>query len=105
MKELETKEPDQIEEIAQTKKETQKEMKKYSKLALCALVLGAAVFTSCSKDDEEVAATPSIYERLGGSALVADPDNAGQMIEAGRLSYRKVEIGRASCRERVSSPV
>jgi hypothetical protein len=65
-------------------------MKKYSKLALCALVLGAAVFTSCSKDDEEVAATPSIYERLGGSALVADPDNAGQMIEAGRLSYRKV---------------
>jgi len=65
-------------------------MKKYSKLALCALVLGATVFTSCSKDDEEVAATPSIYERLGGSALVADPDNAGQMIEAGRLSYRKV---------------
>ncbi len=32
----------------------------------------------------------SIYERLGGTKMVSDPDNTGQMIEAGRLSYRKV---------------
>jgi len=66
-------------------------MIKFSKIALCALVIGATVFTSCSKDnDDDVAATPSIYERLGGSTMVSDPDNPGQMIEAGRLSYRKV---------------
>jgi hypothetical protein len=65
-------------------------MKNYSKLALCALIFGGIAFTSCSSDDDSPPATPSIYERLGGTALVSDPDNPGQMIEAGRLSYRKV---------------
>jgi hypothetical protein len=67
-------------------------MTKFSKIALCALVLGSSIFTSCSKDDEETtaASTPSIYARLGGTTLVSDPDNPGQMIEQGRLSYRKV---------------
>jgi hypothetical protein len=66
-------------------------MTKFSKMALCAFVISTTVFTSCSNDDDEVVpVTPSIYARLGGSTLVADPDNAGQMIEAGRLSYRKV---------------
>jgi hypothetical protein len=64
-------------------------MTKYSKIALCALVFGAATFTSCSKSDSP-AATASIYARLGGTTMVADPENAGQMIEQGRLSYRKV---------------
>jgi len=64
-------------------------MTKFSKIALCALVIGASVFTSCSKDDS-TAATPSIYQRLGGTTMVSDPDNPGQMIEQGRLSYRKV---------------
>ena len=64
-------------------------MTNYSKLALCALVIGAFTFTSCSSDSDPVA-PQSIYQRLGGTTLVADPDNAGQMIEAGRLSYRKV---------------
>jgi len=63
-------------------------MKKYSKFALCALVLGTFAFTSCSKDSSSAPA--SIYNRLGGTTLVADPDNPGQMIEQGRLSYRKV---------------
>ncbi len=65
-------------------------MKKYSKLALCALVFGGIIFSSCSSDDDSPPATPSIYERLGGTTMVADPDNPGQMIEQGRLSYRKV---------------
>lgn len=67
-------------------------MTKFSKLALCALVIGASVFTSCSDDDETQAVPekPSIYARLGGTTMVADPDNPGQMIEQGRLSYRKV---------------
>ncbi|WP_293894947.1 hypothetical protein [Flavobacterium sp.] len=64
-------------------------MTKYSKFALCALVLGAFTVTSCSKDDNP-APPASIYARLGGTTLVSDPDNAGQMIEQGRLSYRKV---------------
>ena len=64
-------------------------MTKYSKIALCALVMGAFTLTSCSKDDGPTA-KPSIYQRLGGTTMVADPDNAGQMIEQGRLSYRKV---------------
>lgn len=66
-------------------------MTKYSKFALCALVLGAFTVTSCSSDND--AAVPdSIYERLGGSTLVDDPDNSDPAvkIEAGRLSYRKV---------------
>lgn len=64
-------------------------MTKYSKIALCALVIGAFTFTSCSSDSND-AAPESIYKRLGGTTLVADPDNPGQMIEQGRLSYRKV---------------
>jgi len=56
-------------------------MIKFSEFALCALVIGATVFTSCSDDDETmIPATPSIYARLGGSTLVANPDNPGQMI-------------------------
>ena len=64
-------------------------MTKYSKFALCALVIGGFTFTSCSKDDDP-APPASIYQRLGGTTMVSDPDNPGQMIEQGRLSYRKV---------------
>ncbi|HLP64182.1 hypothetical protein [Flavobacterium sp.] len=67
-------------------------MTKFSKFAFFALAIGSFAFVSCSDDDDPAPApaTPSIYARLGGSTLVADPDNPGQMIEAGRLSYRKV---------------
>lgn len=66
-------------------------MTKFSKLSALALLFGAFFMTSCN-DDDTVAAPekPSIYARLGGTTMVADPDNAGQMIEQGRLSYRKV---------------
>ncbi|MGC4041115.1 MAG: hypothetical protein QM710_10110 [Flavobacterium sp.] len=64
-------------------------MTKYSKFALCALVFGVLGFVSCSSSDDDPAPA-SIYERLGGTTMVSDPDNPGQMIEQGRLSYRKV---------------
>jgi hypothetical protein len=68
-------------------------MKNFSKITLGVLIVASATFTSCSNNDEETpmpAAKASIYERLGGTKMVADPDNSGQMIEQGRLSYRKV---------------
>lgn len=69
-------------------------MRNFSKITLSVLVMAsAAVFTSCSDDDDpkpEVEA--SIYTRLGGTKMVPDdgPGNEGQMIEAGRLAFRKV---------------
>src|SRR6187431_2049112 len=67
-------------------------MKNFSKISLGVLIVASAAFTSCNNDDDAPAPMekPSIYERLGGTAMVADPDNSGQMIEKGRLSYRKV---------------
>ena len=67
-------------------------MKNYSKITLGVLFVASTAFTSCSNDDDVPApmVKASIYERLGGSKMVADPDMPGQMIEAGRLSYRKV---------------
>ena len=68
-------------------------MKKVSKMALYALLIGSTLFatTSCSDDDDNDNSTPpSLYTRLGGTTMVADPKNPGQMIEQGRLSYRSV---------------
>jgi hypothetical protein len=70
-------------------------MNNFSKIALCALIVGgSALITSCSDDDDDPVVvptpTPSLYDRLGGTTLVADPAHPGQMIEHGRLSYRSV---------------
>ncbi len=65
-------------------------MKKFSKITLSVLLVASAAFTSCSNDDDPAPATASIYDRLGGTTMVADPDNPGQQVEKGRLSYRKV---------------
>ena len=67
-------------------------MTKFSKIALCAMIIGAsAFFTSCNKDDNTpTPVSPTLYQKLGGTTLVADPRNPGQMIEHGRLSYRSV---------------
>lgn len=50
------------------------------------------MFTSCNDDDEEIApvVTTSIPARLVRSALIQDPANSGQMIEARRLAYCSV---------------
>jgi hypothetical protein len=67
-------------------------MKNFSKITLSVLIAASAALTSCSNDDDApaVVAKASIYERLGGTKMVSDPDNLGQMIEQGRLSFRKV---------------
>lgn len=65
-------------------------MRNFSKLTLSVLLVASAAFTSCSDDDDPKPAEASIYTRLGGTTMVADPDNSGQMIEQGRLSFRKV---------------
>jgi hypothetical protein len=65
-------------------------MKNLSKFTLIAIFLAGFTFTSCSKSDDEKPVKASIYSRLGGTTMVADPDNPGQMIEKGRLSYRTV---------------
>jgi len=64
------------------------------KAALFATLLGTA-FTGCKKDDDEPMPTtpapaPTLYQRLGGTTMVNDPANAGQMIEQGYLGLRSV---------------
>lgn len=66
-------------------------MKNFSRITLGVLFVTSATLISCSNnDDDSTPVKASIYERLGGTKMVADPDNSGQMIEQGRLSYRKV---------------
>lgn len=67
-------------------------MTKFSKIALCALLIGSsAFFTSCEDDNENTPpAELSIYEQLGGTRMVVDPADRSRMIEQGRLSYRSV---------------
>ena len=66
-------------------------MRNFSKITLSVLIAASASLASCSNDDEKAPAEKAtIYERLGGSSMVSDPDNSGQMIEKGRLSFRKV---------------
>jgi hypothetical protein len=60
------------------------------------LVLSTAtLFTACKKDDETPATTSTpttqtLYERVGGTTMVSDPNNTGQQIEKGRLTLRAV---------------
>lgn len=67
-------------------------MKTFSKIVLGVLLFAAVLFISCN-DNDDMAPTPaqmSLYEKLGGTAKVADPNNPGTMIEKGRLAYRSV---------------
>ena len=70
-------------------------MTKFSKIALCALIIGStAFFTSC--DDKEGDSDPNfpvektLYTKVGGEVMVNDPNNPTQKIEQGRLSFRSV---------------
>ncbi|MFA9187201.1 hypothetical protein AAGV33_06190 [Flavobacterium sp. FBOR7N2.3] len=68
-------------------------MRNFSKITLSVLLVASAAFTSCSDDDPKPEPVEeSIYTRLGGTKMVPDDGegNEGQMIEAGRLAFRKV---------------
>ena len=59
--------------------------------AFIAIVLALA--SSCSKSNNGSTNTATLYDTLGGTALVTDanpPDNGPSMIQAGRLTVRKV---------------
>ncbi|MBL7999463.1 MAG: group 1 truncated hemoglobin [Candidatus Kapabacteria bacterium] len=64
-------------------------MKHSALLAFClgfALAIGA-----CKKEETTVTPTPaSLYDRVGGTAMVNDMSNPGTMIEKGRLTLRSV---------------
>ncbi len=73
-------------------------MKKNLILFSALVLTGAMALSSCKKDKEEETPPttttptpgPSLYTRVGGTTLVADKANPGQMIEAGRQTLRSV---------------
>lgn len=65
----------------------------YRKAMVLSIVLGAAMITatslgSCKKNSSP--ANPTLYDSLGGTAMVPDPASAGMMIEKGRLLIRNI---------------
>jgi len=72
-------------------------MKKNIFLLGACFVAMTLTISSCKKKDNSPAAVmttpqpaPSLYERVGGTTMKSDPNNKGQMIEAGRLTLRSV---------------
>jgi hypothetical protein len=70
-------------------------MKKVTYLLLACLMATSMFVASCSKDDDNnnttpAPTTPSLYDRVGGTTMVNDPNNPGTMIEQGRLTLRAV---------------
>ncbi len=63
-------------------------MKKTALLTFAAgIAFMATCLTSCKKNEDTIV-TPTLYDSLGGTTMVADP--RGGMIETGRLGIRKV---------------
>jgi hypothetical protein len=67
------------------------------KKTIFTLAIATALMTTiiaCSKEEtkttETPSTTPTLYERVGGATLVADPTNSSKMIEQGRLTLRAV---------------
>lgn len=55
------------------------------------VIAGMSVMPSCKKKETTTPApTATLYDSLGGTTMVADPSNSGQMIEKGRLGIRSV---------------
>jgi hypothetical protein len=64
-------------------------MKKLSVItAMAFIAFITTTNTGCKKEDNPVAAVPTLYDSLGGTTMVADPK--GGMIEKGRLGIRSV---------------
>jgi len=64
------------------------------KLTMLTAILGLAatlfMTQSCSKSKNSSPPKATLYDSLGGTTMVADPANSGQMIEKGRLGLRSV---------------
>lgn len=58
--------------------------------AVIVFAMAATFVSSCKKSDSGSTTTKTLYDSLGGTTMVADPYNSGQMVEAGRLGIRKV---------------
>lgn len=65
-------------------------MKKVTLIVLAGIVMSVSFFASCKKDDNNKPATLTLYDSLGGTAMVTDPTNTSMKIEAGRLGIRSV---------------
>jgi hypothetical protein len=54
-------------------------------LMLSGLAMLSLMTSSCSKDETKTTSTPNptLYERVGGTSLVADPRKSGSMVEQG----------------------
>jgi hypothetical protein len=66
---------------------------KKTNIILFGVLLVSSIFISACADEKETTptpTTPTLYEKLGGTTMVADPANSGQMIEQGRLGLRSV---------------
>ncbi|MFY8020262.1 MAG: group 1 truncated hemoglobin [Bacteroidia bacterium] len=67
-------------------------MKKFTFQILSMLFI-CLLATACSKKEETsnpVTPAPSLYEQVGGTTLVDDPNNPSKTIEKGRLTLRAV---------------
>lgn len=64
------------------------------KTVFISVVIGAVItmisLVSCKKDDNVTAVKPTLYDSLGGTTMVKDPNNSSVMIEQGRLGIRSV---------------
>ncbi|MDE3184324.1 MAG: group 1 truncated hemoglobin [Bacteroidota bacterium] len=66
-------------------------MKNLIIVSIITLCFSTLIFESCKKKDTPApAAQPTLYDSLGGSAMVADPANSGTQIEKGRLLIRNI---------------
>ena len=65
-------------------------MKNLIIVSIIALGFSSVVFQSCKKNDASTPATPTLYDSLGGTAMVADPTSTGTQIEKGRLLIRSI---------------
>lgn len=59
-------------------------------LGLGMITLSVCLCSCSNNDDGPMNPELTLYEKLGGTTMVNDPNNPGQMIEQGRLSYRSV---------------
>ena len=65
-------------------------MKKTPLLFLLAASFFVIVISSCDKNNDSNPVTLTLYDSLGGTAMVQDPANPSMMIESGRLGIRSV---------------